>query len=131
MRRLICPCTVPLPPFQRQKRKRSRRLGPKDQALRDWRGIDLRPIEKAHKDQAVSACSVVKNVLNTLKLDRRRAETEVIKVWNQMIDPAVTEHAQPAEYAKAPFLFQSIQVCGWTKSFVIVGMKFLKECNWL
>ena len=117
MRRLICRCTVPLPPFQRQKRKRSRRLGPKDQALRDWRGMDLRPIEKAHKDQAVSACSVVKNVLNTLKLDRRRAETEVIKVWNQMIDPAVTEHAQPAGIRKGT-LFVSVDSSVWLDEIV-------------
>ena len=60
--------------------------------------MDLRPIEKAYVDQAVSAGTVIRNVLGSLKLDRRRAETEVIKVWNQTIDPAVTEHAQPVSY---------------------------------
>ena len=87
-----------VPHFQRRNRKRPRRLGPKDQVLRDWRGMDLRPIEKAYVDQAVSAGTVIRNVLGSLKLDRRRAETEVIKVWNQTIDPAVTEHAQPVSY---------------------------------
>jgi predicted nucleic acid-binding Zn ribbon protein len=28
-------------------------------------------------------------------LDRRRAEAEIVKVWNHLIDPPLTAHAQP------------------------------------
>jgi len=106
-----------VPHFQRRNRKRPRRLGPKDQVLRDWRGMDLRPIEKAYVDQAVSAGTVIRNVLGSLKLDRRRAETEVIKVWNQTIDPAVTEHAQPSGIRKGT-LFVSVDSSVWLDEIV-------------
>ena len=108
---------MPVPHFQRRNRKRPRRLGPKDQVLRDWRGMDLRPIEKAYVDQAVSAGSVIRNVLGSLKLDRRRAETEVIKVWNHTVDPAVTEHAQPSGIRKGT-LFVSVDSSVWLDEIV-------------
>ncbi|MDP6337858.1 MAG: hypothetical protein QF562_04800, partial [Verrucomicrobiota bacterium] len=62
---------MPLPPFQRRYRKRTRRLGPKDQVLRDWRGLDVGPLEKAHANRAVNAEAVVKSVLGSLKLEQR------------------------------------------------------------
>ena len=79
--------------------------------------MDLRPVEKAYVDQAVSAGSVIKNVLGGLKLARRKAETEVIKVWNQTIDPAVTEHAQPSGIRKGT-LFVSVDSSVWLDEIV-------------
>lgn len=79
--------------------------------------MDLRPVEKAYVDQAVSAGSVIKNVLGALKLDRRKAETEVVKVWNQTIDPAVTEHAQPSGIRKGT-LFVSVDSSVWLDEIV-------------
>ena len=108
---------MPLPPFQRRYRKRTRRLGPKDQVLRDWRGIDVGPLEKAHANRAVNAEAVVKSVLGSLKLEQRRAETEIVKVWNQTIDPAVTEHAQPSSIHKGT-LFVSVDSSVWLDEIV-------------
>ena len=79
--------------------------------------MDLRPVEKAYVDQAVSAGSVIKNVLGGLKLDRRKAETEVIKVWNQTIDSTVTEHAQPSGIRKGT-LFVSVDSSVWLDEIV-------------
>ena len=86
---------MPLPPFQRRYRKRTRRLGPKDQVLRDWRGLDV----------------------GSLKLEQRRAETEIVKVWNQTIDPAVSEHAQPSGIRKGT-LFVSVDSSVWLDEIV-------------
>lgn len=85
--------------------------------LKDWRGVDLRPLEKAHLDQTISAGSIIKNVLGSLKLDRRRAETEVVKVWNQTIDPSVTAHAQPSGIRKGT-LFVSVDSSVWLDEIV-------------
>jgi len=79
--------------------------------------MDLRPVEKAYTDQAVSAGSVIRNVLGSLKLERRRAETEVVKVWNQTVDPAVTEHAQPSGIRKGT-LFVSVDSSVWLDEIV-------------
>ena len=87
-------------PFQRRfKSRRPRRLGPRDRILREWRGVDVRALEKTHGSKSYSAGAVVKNVLAALQLDRRRAETEVVKVWNQTIDPTITSHAQPDKHS--------------------------------
>ena len=38
-----------LPPFQRRfKRRRSPRTGPRDRILRQWRGVDVKELEKTH-----------------------------------------------------------------------------------
>jgi len=34
-------------------------------------------------------------VLTELRFDRRRAEAEVVKVWNSFLDPQIVAHAKP------------------------------------
>lgn len=105
-------------PFQRRfKSRRSRRLGPRDRALRDWRRIDVKELEKTHGSKSFSAGAVVKNLLGKLQLDRRRAETEVVKVWNQTIDPTVTGHAQPVNIHHGT-LFVSVDSSVWLDEIV-------------
>ena len=63
--------------------------------LADWRHIDLVPLEKARADTAKPASSVVAKVLTGLRIDKRQGEAEIIRVWNNLLDPNVTAHAQP------------------------------------
>ena len=107
-----------LPPFQRRfKRRRSPRTGPRDRILRQWRGVDVKELEKTHGIKSVDAGAVVKNVLGALQLDRRRAESEVVKVWNQTIDPTITGHAQPAGIRRGT-LFVSVDSSVWLDEIV-------------
>lgn len=85
--------------------------------MRDWRGLDVGPLEKAHANRAINAETIVKSVLGSLKLEQRRAETEIVKVWNQTIDPAVTEHAQPTGIRKGT-LFVSVDSSVWLDEIV-------------
>ena len=85
--------------------------------LRDWRRLDVGPLEKAHADRAATAGAVVKNVLGALKLEQRRAESEVVKVWNLTIDPSITEHAQPTKILKGT-LFVSVDSSVWLDEIV-------------
>ena len=64
--------------------------------LAQWRGVDLTSAETARTVRARPAVEVIPGLLKDLKLDSRRAEAEVGKVWNELIDPNVTAHAQPA-----------------------------------
>ena len=34
-------------------------------------------------------------VLSELRIDQRRGEAEVVKVWNNLLDPNIVAHAQP------------------------------------
>jgi len=76
----------PLGPPKRSSRQRT---------LAAWRGIDLSARETARIDRAKSAGSVMPRVLSDLRIDSRRAEAEIVKVWNSLIDPNIVAHAQP------------------------------------
>ena len=68
----------------------------RQRVLAQWRGIDLEPAEKARAVRARTGDQVVSNILKDLKMDSRRAEIEIVKVWNSLIDPNIVAHAQPA-----------------------------------
>lgn len=81
--------------------KRVSRLGPpkasaRQRVLAQWRGVDVRPLEIARADHARNAGEVMPKLLHDLRLDGRRAEAEIVKVWNQLIEPGIVAHAQPA-----------------------------------
>ena len=63
------------------------------------------------------ASAVLPKVLNDLGLDRRRAETEILKVWNHLIDPNLTAHAQPTGLNKGT-LFVTIDSSPWLDEIV-------------
>jgi predicted nucleic acid-binding Zn ribbon protein len=63
--------------------------------LAQWRGIDLAPLEKVRERPARAADSLVAGVLGELRIDRRRSEAEVVRAWDQLIDPNITAHARP------------------------------------
>jgi hypothetical protein len=67
----------------------------RDRVLTEWRGINLAPLEKAASRSARSAGDILPKVLGGMRMDRRRAEAEIVKVWNSAMDPNVAAHAQP------------------------------------
>lgn len=71
------------------------KLKAKDRVLAQWRGINVKPEEKARQLSAKNVADVMPRVLTGLRMDRRRAEAEIVRVWNHLIDPQVTAHAQP------------------------------------
>jgi len=64
--------------------------------LAQWRGLDLTPLETARANGARTTADILPGVMKELRLDARQGEAEVIKVWNVMLDPVITAHAQPA-----------------------------------
>jgi len=107
---------MPLPP------KRIPPLGPpkrsaRQRALAAWRGTDLRPAEIARADRAKSAGSLMPNLLKDLRIDSRRAEVEIVKVWNSLIDPNIVAHAQPVGLRKGT-LFVTVDSSAWLAEIV-------------
>ena len=80
--------------------------------LAQWRGVDLTSLEKGKAVCARRAADVMPGLLKDLKLDSRRAEAEVGKVWNELIDPNVTAHAQPINLNKGT-LFVNVDSDAW------------------
>ncbi len=92
-------------------------MSAKQRALAQWRGIHTAPAEKAQASPAQSLEAVLPKVLGSLRMDRRRAEAEVVKVWNNLVDPAITAHAQPTGLHKGT-LFVRIDSSAWLDEIV-------------
>jgi len=60
-----------------------------------WRGWDWSGEEKARRPSARSAGEIMPKVLAGLRLDRRQAEAEILRVWNHQLDPNIAAHARP------------------------------------
>jgi len=56
-------------------------------------------------------------VLTELRIDRRRAEAEVVKVWNDLLDPNIVAHAQPTGLNKGT-LFVTVDSSVWLSEIV-------------
>ncbi|MBI5774740.1 MAG: DUF721 domain-containing protein [Verrucomicrobia bacterium] len=93
------------------------RAGPRQKILAAWRGVDTVPLEKSRKNSAKAAEQLVPQVLTKLGLDQRRAEAEIVKVWNNLIDPNITAHAQPAGVHKGT-LFVNVDSSVWLSEIV-------------
>jgi len=90
---------------------------PRTAILAQWRGIDLAPIEKAQAPSAQAVKALMPTVLKELGLERRCAETEVIKVWNHLLDPNIVAHAQPTGLRKGT-LFVQVDSSVWLNEIV-------------
>ena len=62
--------------------------------LAEWRRVDLSAAEKS-RGNAKTMEHVLPGVLKTLRLDQRRAEAEIVRVWSNILDPNVAAHAKP------------------------------------
>ena len=56
-------------------------------------------------------------VLQGMGLDRKRSEAEIVRVWNQLLDPTVTAHAQPTGIRKGT-LFVTVDSSVWLDEIV-------------
>jgi predicted nucleic acid-binding Zn ribbon protein len=63
--------------------------------LAQWRGWDSSADEAVRKPAAKSASQIMPGVLKGLGIERRQAETEILKVWAHQLDPNITAHARP------------------------------------
>ena len=85
--------------------------------LAQWRGVDLAPLESAQAARARSVGDVMSRVLSDLRMDHRRAEVEIVKVWNSLLDPDIVAHAQPAGLRKGT-LFVNVDSSVWLSEIV-------------
>ncbi len=65
-------------------------------------------------------------VLTGLRIDGRRAEAEIIKVWHQLIDPNIVAHAQPTGLRRGT-LFVAVDSNVWLSEIVRYRRKEILE----
>jgi predicted nucleic acid-binding Zn ribbon protein len=89
----------------------------RQRVLAQWRGIDLTPLETARAVRARTAADLIPRLLKDLRLDIRQGEAEIVKVWNSLIDPVITAHAQPAGVRNGT-LFVTVDSSAWLSEIV-------------
>ena len=94
-----------------------KKVSARQKVLAQLRGVDLAPIETAKAIRARDAGKVVAKVLSDLKMDSRRADIEIVKVWNELLDPNITAHAQPHNLHKGT-LFVNVDSSSWLSEIV-------------
>jgi len=103
-----------------------KKVSARQKVLAQWRGVDLAPIETAKAIRARDAGKVVAKVLSDLKMDSRRADIEIVKVWNELLDPNITAHAQPHNLHKGT-LFVNVDSSVWLTEIVRYRRKEIIE----
>ena len=93
------------------------KINSRQRVLAQWRGIDLAPLETARAVRAQTACDLIPRLLKDLRLDVRQGEAEIVKVWNSLIDPVITAHAQPAGIRNGT-LFVTVDSSAWLSEIV-------------
>ena len=93
------------------------KLRAKDRVLAQWRGVNLKPQEQARQLGAKRAAELMPKVLTGLRMDARRGEAEIVRVWNHLIDPQITAHAQPTGINKGT-LFVTVDSSPWLDEIV-------------
>lgn len=103
-------------------KQRTRPRGPlqstaQQRVLAQWRGVDVTPLEVAQKVSARRVGDLVPQVLTGFRIEQKRGEVEIVKVWNHLIDPNITAHAQPSGLNKGT-LFVSVDSSVWLSEIV-------------
>jgi Dna[CI] antecedent, DciA len=101
---------------------RNYKLGPpksdaRARILTQWRGVDEDAHQKGTTARTRKVADIMPHVLVDLRMDARRAEAEVTKVWNHLIDPGLTAHAQPTGLNKGT-LFVTVDSSPWLNEIV-------------
>jgi hypothetical protein len=89
-----------------------RPLSQRDKVLNSWRGVQVAALEKAFSKNTRSTADILPRVLADLRIDTRRAEAEIVRVWNHALDPEIVAHSQPAGIHKGT-LFVNVDSSSW------------------
>jgi predicted nucleic acid-binding Zn ribbon protein len=103
-------------PFREQRPRRSARTS-REIALAQWRRWDWSAQETASRRSEKSAAELMPRLLTNLRIDRRQSETEILRVWNNLIDSNITAHAQPTGIRKGT-LFVTVDSSVWLDEIV-------------
>lgn len=93
------------------------RPGARQRALAELRGVDLAPLERMREDAACPVGRFVPDLLKSIRLEQRQGEAEIVRVWNQLLDPAVVAHAQPTGLRQGT-LFVRVDSSPWLDEIV-------------
>lgn len=93
------------------------KLTPRQSVVAEWRRVNLTEEEKALARNAKPVADFIPGVLKSIGLERKQSELEILKVWNNLMDPIVAQHAKPSGIAKGT-LFVCVDSNVWLDEIV-------------
>src|SRR5688572_14043574 len=90
---------------------------PRQRALAALHGVDLAPLESISARPVKSAGELLPQILTKLRMEKRQSEAEILRVWRHLIDPTITDHAQPTGINKGT-LFVTVDSSVWLDEIV-------------
>lgn len=101
-------------------------LSARERALAQWRGLDYSALEKAWECPAKPLGKVLSHAWKQRRFDERLQENQIRAVWNQVLDPQITAHAQPVSLNKGT-LFVTVDSSTWLSEIVQYRQKEILE----
>ena len=89
----------------------------RSRAINNWRGCDWTGAEKAWKPEALSVAELVPAVLGEMHLEQRVAESQILQLWEKLVDPVLARHAKPANLHRGT-LFVNVDSNVWLSELV-------------
>jgi hypothetical protein len=89
----------------------------RENVLSQWRRINLSPLEKAKGPLGKPVANLLPSVLKQIGLDKRQSDLEILKVWNQVMDPEIVARAKPVNLHKGT-LFVTVDNSAWLSEIV-------------
>ena len=93
------------------------KLTPRQSVVAEWRGVNLTEEEKVLAKNTRSAGDLIPDVLKRIGLERKQSDLEILRVWNNLMDPVVAQHAKPVNLVKGT-LFVSVDSSVWLDEIV-------------
>ncbi len=101
------------------------RRGAREQALVEWGGIDPKAVAKT-KLASKPMHEILGKVMPGLRLDQRRSEAEIVRVWRDLMHPDIAAHAHPVGLRKGT-LFVVVDSNVWLSEIVRYRQKEILE----
>jgi predicted nucleic acid-binding Zn ribbon protein len=79
--------------------------------------VDLAPKQNELVNRTRNAGSLLPGLMSKLRIENRRSDAEVVKVWNELLDPNLVAHAQPSGLHKGT-LFVTVDNSVWLSEIV-------------
>ncbi|MFN7138576.1 MAG: DUF721 domain-containing protein [Limisphaerales bacterium] len=98
-------------------RSKTSKSDPRREILAMWRGVDVTPLEQERARTEKSIKDLMPQIMKDLRLEKRQSESEIVKVWSNLIDPTIAAHARPTGLHNGT-LFVSVDSNVWLDEIV-------------
>ena len=111
------PPSAPLTAAGEQAQQARRFQRGRRQVLKEWHRLDVGGLEAPWKDTSRPTHELIPVVLNRLNLDQRLAESQILQLWDRVLDQTITAHAKPVGLRRGT-LFITVDSNTWLSELV-------------